>query len=130
MCIPKEKEVLGGGRSKGGEKVLKRELKETGSKVFPETTLARLSELARVRVAHVTRRDRDAGAMGGQIPAESTAKRESWRIYLKKKDEHPDSPGSVLSFSEDAADRELLVTVGERISQLAGAEFVDATRPG
>ena len=100
---------------------------KTGSKVFPETTLARLSDLGSVRVAHVTRRERGAAAMGGQIPVESTARRESWCIYLKKRDEHPDSPGSLLTFSDDAADRELLVTIGESISRLAGAELVDAT---
>ena len=83
----------------------------TDSQVFPETLLAQLDELSRVRVMHKKKRPDSSEPWG------------TWSVYVKKAGEHPDFPGRLIAHTNDPSESALMVSVGEKISQLAGVEF-------
>ncbi|MBT7915134.1 hypothetical protein HN588_14640, partial [Candidatus Bathyarchaeota archaeon] len=83
----------------------------TDSQVFPETLLAQLDELSRVRVMHKKKRPDSSEPWG------------TWSVYVKKAGEHPDFPGRLIAHTNDPSESALMVSVGEKISHLAGVEF-------
>ena len=108
-------------------------VKKTSSRVFPETSLARLSEIENVRAAHVIRSEpvvahravrARISAYGSQHDMTPT-KRDTWHVYLKRTEDRPNSSGQSILFSHSSSDVPLLHRIGREIARLARVDFID-----